>query len=89
MQNELLSEGLTLMLAGMGTVFVFLTALVIAMTVMSKLVRSLQPGSVAAEAAPTDNTAPTDNAAPTDNTAPTDNDEIAAIAAAIAEHRRK
>lgn len=71
MQNELLGEGLTLMLAGMGTVFVFLTALVLAMTVMSKLVRTLQPDSVAAQAAPTDS------------------DEIAAIAAAIAEHRRK
>ena len=71
MQNELFSEGLTLMLAGMGTVFVFLTALVIAMTVMSKLVLMLQPASVAAEAAPEAN------------------DEVAAIAAAIAEHRRK
>ena len=38
MQTSLLAEGLTLMLAGMGTVFVFLTALVLAMTLMSKLV---------------------------------------------------
>lgn len=71
MQNELFSEGLTLMLAGMGTVFVFLTALVLAMALMSRLVR------VAAREAPA-------AAAPAGN-----DDEIAAIAAAIAEHRRK
>ena len=41
MQNELLQEGLVLMLAGMGTVFVFLTVLVIAMSVMSRFVMSL------------------------------------------------
>jgi oxaloacetate decarboxylase gamma subunit len=71
MQNELLGEGLTLMLAGMGTVFVFLTALVLAMTVMSRLVMRMQPNSVVAHAAESND------------------DEIAAIAAAIAEHRRK
>ncbi len=38
MQSNLLAEGLTLMLAGMGTVFVFLTALVLAMSLMSRLV---------------------------------------------------
>jgi oxaloacetate decarboxylase (Na+ extruding) subunit gamma len=45
MQDTLIDQGLTLMLAGMGTVFVFLTALVIAMTLMSLLVRRLQSGS--------------------------------------------
>ncbi|MDH3533237.1 MAG: OadG family transporter subunit, partial [Gammaproteobacteria bacterium] len=35
MQNELMNQGLTLMLAGMGTVFVFLTTLVVAMSLMS------------------------------------------------------
>ncbi len=68
MQNELINEGLTLMLAGMGTVFVFLTVLVIAMTLMSRLVTRLQP---------------------TTDSAGTADDEIAAIAAAIAEHRRQ
>jgi len=56
------------MLAGMGTVFVFLTALVIAMTMMSRLVVRLQPEHDGADSA---------------------DDEIAAITAAITEHRRK
>jgi len=43
MQEDLINQGLTLMLAGMGTVFVFLTALVIAMTIMSKVVMRLNP----------------------------------------------
>ena len=42
MESEILDQGLTLMLAGMGTVFVFLTALVIAMTLMSKIILRLQ-----------------------------------------------
>lgn len=48
MQNELINQGLTLMLAGMGTVFVFLTVLVIAMTLMSRLVGRFQPAKDAA-----------------------------------------
>ncbi|MCH8533347.1 MAG: OadG family protein [Saccharospirillum sp.] len=36
--SDLLQEGLNLMLMGMGTVFVFLTVLVIGTTLMSKLV---------------------------------------------------
>ncbi|MDH3338822.1 MAG: OadG family transporter subunit [Gammaproteobacteria bacterium] len=42
MQNELINEGLTLMLAGMGTVFMFLTVLVIMMALMSRLILRLQ-----------------------------------------------
>ena len=38
----LINEGLTLMLAGMGTVFVFLTVLVIVMTLMSRLIARFQ-----------------------------------------------
>ena len=48
MQNDLLNQGLMLMLAGMGTVFVFLTVLVIAMSVMSRIVMRLQPVETAA-----------------------------------------
>ena len=43
MQSQLLEQGFELMLAGMGTVFVFLTCLVAATTVMSVLVRRFSP----------------------------------------------
>ena len=36
-----MSEGVSLMLLGMGTVFVFLSVLVIAVTLMSKLIMAL------------------------------------------------
>lgn len=45
MRESLLNEGLTLMLAGMGTVFVFLTTLVFAMTMMSALVKRMTKAS--------------------------------------------
>ena len=48
MQDDLINQGLTLMLAGMGTVFVFLTTLVIAMSIMSKIVMRLRPAESAA-----------------------------------------
>jgi len=38
MSSELLTQGFELMLVGMGTVFVFLTALVCATTLMSHLI---------------------------------------------------
>ncbi len=43
MQATLIDQGVTLMLVGMGTVFVFLTALVIAMTLMAAIVRRMTP----------------------------------------------
>ncbi len=52
MQNELIREGFTLMLAGMGTVFVFLTVLVVVMTLMSRLILRFQ--SVPDGACPSD-----------------------------------
>ncbi len=66
MPNELFREGLMLMVAGMGTVFVFLTILVIAMSVMSMLLARLQPAGQEPSG-----------------------DEVAAIAAAIRQHRRQ
>lgn len=66
MQESLINEGLTLMLAGMGTVFVFLTTLVFAMTLMSLLAQKLQGRS-----------------------SDVSNEEVAAIAAAIQQHRRR
>ena len=67
MPTSLFNQGLELMLVGMGTVFVFLTLLVIAMTLMAGLIGRLTP--VVSDGV-------------------TD-EEIAAITAAIAEHRKK
>lgn len=66
MQPTLLDQGLTLMLVGMGTVFVFLTVLVAAMSLMAVIVARFLPAPV--------------DAGVTDS-------EVAAITAAIAEHR--
>lgn len=43
MEQNLLNQGVTLMLVGMGTVFVFLTALVVAMSLMAVVVRRMRP----------------------------------------------
>ena len=55
------------MLVGMGTVFVFLTVLVMAMTLMARILRRLAPG-VALDIS---------------------DEEVAAITAAIAQHRKQ
>ena len=68
MTNSLIDEGLKLMLAGMGTVIVFLTALVIVTTLMSRLVMRFQPKLIASDIT---------------------DEEVAAISAAITQHRRK
>ena len=68
MDQDLVYQGVTLMLVGMGTVFVFLTALVVAMTVMAALVARVQPAA-------------TDSGI--------GDEEIAAIGAAIRQHRRR
>jgi oxaloacetate decarboxylase gamma subunit len=46
MESTLMNQGLELMLVGMGTVFVFLTSLVIAMSVMASVVARLAPAVV-------------------------------------------
>ena len=43
MQVTLLEQGVMLMLVGMGTVFVFLSLLVIAMTAMARIIGRLTP----------------------------------------------
>ena len=67
MQASLLDQGLTLMLVGMGTVFVFLTILVAAMSLMALIVKRLTPVVVDAGIS---------------------SQEIAAITAAITQHRK-
>ncbi len=74
MEGSLLSQGLELMLIGMGTVFSFLTLLVFATLGMSALARRLQPQASAAPG--------TGGAQP-----PTDPALVAAITAAIHQHR--
>jgi oxaloacetate decarboxylase gamma subunit len=66
LETSLLDQGITLMLVGMGTVFVFLTVLVIGMSMMSAIAMRFVPGM--------------------NDDDPTD-EEIAAITAAIAQHR--
>jgi oxaloacetate decarboxylase gamma subunit len=52
MESDLLNQGVTLMLAGMGTVFAFLSVLVLTMTVMSRVIQYLQDKSASRD--PTD-----------------------------------
>ncbi len=74
MQEDLLAQGIELMLVGMGTVFVFLTALVAATSLMSALVMRRQP--------------PETSAGPATGVGPTE-EEVAAIAVAIDQYRRR
>lgn len=67
METSLLNEGLALMYVGMGTVFVFLTVLVVAMSLMSAAILTMT------------------KSAPNDDIS---NEEVAAITAAIAQHRK-
>ncbi len=50
MHNDLIDQGVTLMIAGMGTVFLFLTLLVIITTLMSRLITRFQRTAVSADA---------------------------------------
>ena len=74
MEQSLIHQGALLMLAGMGTVFVFLTLLVIAMSAMAAVCARLQPAGDAAR----------DDAARGD-----EGEIIAAITAAIRQHRSR
>ena len=76
MSSDLLVEGVRLMVAGMGAVFVFLTLLVLATVLMSRLVLRFQP------------VAATGNVAGTSEAGEVSVLEVAAITAAVAEHRR-
>ena len=74
LNDDLFLQGLELMLVGMGTVFVFLTLLVLATTLMSYLVRRFVPASVPR--------AGTADGGPTA-------EEVAAISAAVARYREE
>jgi len=50
MQPTLFDQGLTLMLVGMGTVFVFLSSLVAAMSLMAAIVKRMTPAAAPAVA---------------------------------------
>ncbi len=78
MEGSLLSQGLNLMLIGMGTVFMFLTLLVFATRAMSAIALRLQPE------VPANQDNPADSAVPANNSA-----VVAAIAAALHLHRSR
>ena len=81
MQADLLTEGLELMLFGMGTVFVFLAVLVVVTTLMSTIVQRFFPD------APEPSLATTPRPAP----AKASNDEqlLAVISAAVHKYRSR
>ena len=84
METTLIDQGISLMLYGMGTVFVFLTILVFATTAMSRVVNRLNPeaeknSDAAREPSATDSTMP--------NKALPSPQVISAIEKAISAHR--
>jgi len=80
MSASLMQQGFDLMLFGMGTVFVFLTLLVISVTIMSTVIQKFFP-----EAEPE----PTPGPAPVAPAQVNDPKLIAIIQAAIEQHRNK
>jgi len=81
MQTTLIDQGLDLMLFGMGTVFVFLTILVFATLLMSRVVATLSPAKAEAETS-----TGADKGSMNQQPSP---QILQAIKLAIAEHRRK
>lgn len=75
--TELISSGVELMFAGMGIVFLFLTMLVVAINIMSSLVQRFFPD------------APIQVTTATTVSSGIDKSIIAAIAAAVHQHRNK
>ena len=82
-QAELINEGLSLMVFGMGFVFIFLTLLVFATSLMSKVVLAIEPE----EAAPAPRRASAPSVAGTDPAA--DPVLLSVISEAIKQHRTR
>ncbi len=82
MPENLLTQGLELMLYGMGTVIVFLTVLVIATNAMSGLIARYFPEAPAAPARPP-------AVRRQGGSAEAEEELVAVISAAIARHRRR
>ena len=80
MQQEIMQQGVDLMLFGMGTVFVFLTVLVIATAIMSSVVQRFFPEAPAPEPAAAPAPAPS---------SVNDPKLLAIIKAAVDQHRAK
>ena len=75
---EMMSSGIELMFAGMGIVFLFLTMLVVAINMMSSLLQRFFPDAPASQAA-----------AAASVSSGIDKSIIAAITAAVHQHRSK
>ncbi|WP_439134006.1 OadG family protein [Pseudomaricurvus sp.] len=79
MQESIIQQGVDLLIFGMGTVFVFLTVLVIATLGMSTFIRRFFPDAVVPETKP----------APATSPSAVDPKHLAIIKAAIEQHRSK
>ncbi|OEO26618.1 oxaloacetate decarboxylase [Pseudomonas sp. J237] len=78
--SQLLSEGVELMLYGMGSVFVFLTLLILSIHLMARLLGRIAPPVAAAAVTP---------ATPAVQAQGPEPDVLAAIQAAISQHRAR
>ncbi|MAB97491.1 MULTISPECIES: OadG family protein [Pseudomonas] len=78
--SQLLSEGVELMLYGMGSVFVFLTLLILSIHLMARLLGRIAPPAAAAAVTP---------ATPAVQAQGPEPDVLAAIQAAISQHRAR
>lgn len=78
--SQLLSEGVELMLYGMGSVFVFLTLLILSIHMMARLLGRIAPPVASAAVTP---------ATPAVQAQGPEPDVLAAIQAAISQHRAR
>ncbi|WP_323816364.1 OadG family protein [Cellvibrio sp. NN19] len=81
MQSTLFEQALDLLVFGMGTVFIFLAILVVAINLMSRFVSTFFPEAIAVE--------PMHQPKSTNDKADIDSTTLAAIQAAIHQHREK